>query len=292
MPDDPTTTPADTPAPSSSTEGTPPVTPAPVEPGPSGGTDWRAALPEDQRALKSIEPFKDIAALVKGYDNLSRKLGTASDERPPDSPDGYKLKLPEFGPDTGLAWDQARMAKPIAALHAAGLTTKQMQAAVDVYAGLVVESHDQQRSAWGKQEAEALAAGTAALERRWGPKDGPTWKAREGRVHAVINGLAADGATADEINGMLAMAVKYPVLLEGMARWGDQMLERGFIDGADVPQGMTMDEAERKADEIRARMKTLPEGDPVRLKLRDDLLELNRIAAGPRGREVVATVGR
>lgn len=285
----------------SPTDGTASVTADPASGLPSAApaADWRALLPEDLRADAALAQIKGKdwseagPMLAKGYVNAQKLVGQRKPEDAvPESPDKYPLKLPEFGQESGVTWDQARMSKYIAKLHAAGYTPKQMQAAVDTYAALVLEQRDLERGALGKMEAEDIAAGKAKLAQAWGPEGSPGWKAREARVHAVVRALEEDGATDDEIAAMQAMAVKYPVLLQGLARWGDQMLERGYLDGHDVPQGMTADEANTKADEVRAKIKALPEGDPARAALVDQLWELNRIAAGPKGREAVATLGR
>src|SRR3990170_5621200 len=129
-------------------------------------TDWRAALPADLQADKSLEQFKgkDWAevgpTLAKGYVETKKMVGGSlkipkEDATPeevaafytalgrPETPDKYDTKIPEFPPDAGVPpLDQVAFRDFLAVSHGAGLTAKQVQAVMDWYGAYTLANVD------------------------------------------------------------------------------------------------------------------------------------------------------
>ena len=290
--------------------------PPPASSPPSPG-DWRAALPEDLRAEKSLEAIKGAGwdeagpLLAKGYVNAQRLVGGAvkvpgEGAKPEEvaefhrklgvpaeaTAEKYGLKLPEIPKELG-DWQPAEVDSALKAMHAAGATPKVAQAAFDAYAQYVLRLHDRARAQRGQQEAEQRVTVLKSLEKQWGPQDGPVWKRNQALADGAIRHVL-DQAPATVVQAIVEQANASAELAAAWATVGDALLEDGFLAGDEVPGGMTAQEAQAKADAMRNDPKhpLNIEGHPQRQAALDAFLELNRVAAGPRGREVVAIVGR
>jgi len=109
------------------------------------GSDWRTTLPEELKAHKSLEKFKDPAALAKSYLALEtyqgRSVAIPGPEASPadqatfwakvgahDAPEKYTVSVPE-----GTTVDAGMLAPFQAAAHAAHLTQDQWAAMVSTF---------------------------------------------------------------------------------------------------------------------------------------------------------------
>jgi hypothetical protein len=155
--------------------GTPP-------PGGGGTGSWLDTLPQDIRSSPSLIKYKSIEELAKGHINAESLIGKKRIAAPdqswkdtdweefyksvgrPETPDGYKLpelKLPE-----GLKADGAKVKKAREAFHKAGLTGRQFEAAMGLYAEELSTAHEAERVA----RETAISEGTNALKQKWGDK--------------------------------------------------------------------------------------------------------------------------
>lgn len=214
---------------------------------------WRNVLPEDLRADKSLESFKDIAALAKSYTETKRMVGDAirvpkegatPDEWKafhgklgvPESPDKYPVTWPEV---PGKTWDPVLQGHALTRLHSAGYTPKQAQAAIDLFAELAIKGADQvtARDATERREAEA------DLVKSWGPKNSPLYSrnlalAREAaRVAAEKTGDPRIAHLIEQESG------NSPAMVKLLAWIGGAMLEDGEITG-DIPGEVSREDAE------------------------------------------------
>lgn len=111
--------------------------------------DWRATLPEDMRAEKSLADVKDIVTLAKNYVNTKKLVGgsvrlpgdDASEEEVaefynklgrPESPDKYS-KLDKSSLPEGTEWNEELESSYYQWAHAAGLSDKQANAMLQKY---------------------------------------------------------------------------------------------------------------------------------------------------------------
>ena len=164
--------------------------PAPVDanpnpagdPAPAETTSWRDSLPEDLKAEKSLESFKDVNSLAKSYVHAAAKIGAKgliipADDAPqeekdafaaalgrPETPDGYEFAYPEGYPDELKAEEDVTAFKGKA--HELGLSSKQLAGIMDWYNESVMGKHK------GMVEGMAAAKETAetALRTEWGSK--------------------------------------------------------------------------------------------------------------------------
>lgn len=153
------------------------ATPAPLSSAPPPPPDWRASFPEDLRNHKSLEKFKGMEDVARGYVELEKYRGRSvafpdENSRPedrdafnakvdawrgvPDSPEKYTIAGPEGMPlDPGLVttWQQV--------FHRGRFTPDQVALIQDAYFG----------SALGNPEVAAESMRTTAettLKAEWG----------------------------------------------------------------------------------------------------------------------------
>lgn len=280
---------------------------------PIAPTDWRANLPPELQAEKSLESFKDVGALAKGFVETKRMVGKGldvpgKDAKPeqiaeyrkragiPESPDKYPLTLPKPPEGSGMAIDQKMLSGFLGKMHAAHARPEIVQAALDAYAEHMATRWDQWRNLQAESEQTDLSGAIAELEKKWGPKDGPMWKHHQARAELAIRTLMAD-APIPAVQRIVESA-NDPEVADAFSQLADSLIERGFLGEDELPSGMGAEDAQSKADAIRdAALKdpAHPLNDPhhpEHEKMLKNYLELNAVAAGPRGREVVASVMR
>lgn len=253
----------------------------------TAGTDWRASLPEDLRAEKSLESFKDVGALAKSYVETKRMVGDAlkvpgpeakPEERAafftklgrPEAPDKYAIKPPVFPEEMGIGWDSEAQAAFLAEMHDAGLTNAQVQRALDWYGKYMLGAHDTQI----RQTAAERKAAEAALRTAWGS----AWDRNVGLARAAVHKLFAgdeDVLAAFEAKG------NNPNIVKGLALVGEMLVERGEIRGDEHRGGRTAEEIEAELTAIRNDPKSVND-----MKAGDRILALTRelLAVRDRGR--------
>lgn len=233
--------------------------PAPVPP-----TDWRAGLPEDLRAEKSLETFKGAdwaevgPVLAKSFVETKRLVGSAvkvpaADAPPeewaafytaagrPESPDKYAVKDQVFPPELGITVDPEGQKAFLGVAHAAGLTTAQVQKVLDWYGQYTIGQVDGQ----ARQTGEARKTAEAALKQEWGS----AYQRNTGLARATVStlfGRDPELAAAVEDMGNNVAFVK------GLVRIGEILHERGEIRGDEVSGGRTVSEIQADIDRIRA----------------------------------------
>lgn len=149
--------------------GTAPAAPAPATPAP---TDWRAGLPDDLKGHKTLEKFKDPAALAKSYIQMESFRGRsvvipAADAPPEEQADFYKkLGVPETSdaykiePPQGQQFHPELVKSAQQMFHALKLTPQQAQGLLHYYTGTLANNTDQIE----KLRIET----TSALKGEWG----------------------------------------------------------------------------------------------------------------------------
>lgn len=140
--------------------------------------DWRAQIPEDVKNEKVWEQYRTPGDVYKAHANLIKYQGRSiaipdPAAKPedwdafynklgrPESPDKYEIKRPEKLPE-GMVyredWEQLARQK----LHAAGLTSKQMQSALDLWNNDIAPQIAQAGQGPSAEEAEVT------LRSQWG----------------------------------------------------------------------------------------------------------------------------
>lgn len=216
--------------------------------------DWRASLPEDLRAEKSLESFRDIGSLAKSYVETKKLVGSKTEgmvkvpgegatpeERAafhkaigvPEAPTAYKITRPESALDG--TWDEHAEADFLTRAHQAGLTQAQVSQVVDWYGKFIAGQLTK-----AQQEAQATAT---RLKEEWGPNYDPM----VGRANRAVQEFGGD-----EVVDFLAKTGlgRHPLMVKTFAKIGNALVEHGAL-AASGPAGMTAAEAQAKIDEIR-----------------------------------------
>ncbi|HXG17176.1 MAG TPA: hypothetical protein VNK50_13070 [Calidithermus sp.] len=261
----------ETATPAAGAESAPAAAAAPAPPpGPGPAEDWRAALPEELRRDKSLESFRDIAALAKSYIETKRLVGASvrlpgPEAKPeeweafwgrlgrPAEPAQYLaqgVKLPELPAETGLSWSPGDVDRFLGAAHRAGLTPRQVQAVLDFYAEYSLGLTDRARAEQAQQEQQRRRQLVAELEKRWGPQGGPLWRQQLSRADAALDELL-DGAPAEVRQRIVDLVNQEPELAEALARIGEGLISRGFVSGDELPAGLSVTDIDAKIAAIR-----------------------------------------
>jgi hypothetical protein len=223
----------------------------------NGAADWRASLPDELRAEKSLESFKDVGALAKSYVETKRMVGDAlkvpGDKATPEemsafytklgrpeAADKYTVKAPTFPEDMGIAWDGELQAAFLSQAHTAGLSNTQAQGMIDWYARALMRQHD---SATTRTAAERKQA-ESALRQVWGTAHDRNVGLARAAAHKLF-GADPDVLEAFEGKG------NNPAIVRGLHAVGELLFERGEIRGDDVGGGRTADEIEAEISRIR-----------------------------------------
>lgn len=165
-----------------------PVIPEPqatVTPEPAVTTDWREGLPDDLRASKGLEKFKDKAALATSYLELERKIGAKGLIIPkpdapqeevdaffralgrPDTPDEYKVEFPSDYPE--VLKNDERVSEFRGVAYKLGLSAEQVKGVLDFYVKGNMADHG---NYVGQMEVAKESVETA-LRTEWGDKFEP-----------------------------------------------------------------------------------------------------------------------
>ena len=214
---------------------------------------WRDTLPDDLKADKSLESFKDVAGLAKSFIETKKMVGARSavpgaDAKPedvaafrkalgvPDAPEGYALKRPEIA--AVLGWDDKAEAGFKAAAHKAGMTPVAAQAAVDYYASMLQTQHDAARA----MEREA----GAALRTQWGAN----YDANLGIANRALSQYGGDDLVEFLHTSKLGAD---PRMVQAWAKVGADLMESGFIRGENIGR-VSDEEADTKVRELNAEL--------------------------------------
>lgn len=234
------------------------TTPAPTPEVPPNGAppsgtppDWRASLPEELRADKALETFKDTASLAKSYIDTKKMVGDAirmpKGDAPqaewdkfyertgrPESADKYEFKL---GGDANTKHDDELIGEFKNMAHQAGLNPRQAQALLDGYTKF-------SEARLGKQATE-MQAGLDTLKKEWGG--------------AWDNNLSSATRAVKELGGEELSKVldetglgNHPVLVKFFAKLGKEITEEPVIVGDATEQQSSLDAIQTKINAIMA----------------------------------------
>jgi len=255
-------------------------------------TDWRAGLPDDLRAEKSLETFKGAdwaevgPTLAKSFVETKRLVGSAlklpgEDAKPgdwdafytalgrPESPDKYAVKEQTFPPELGITVDPEGQKAFLGVAHAAGLTTAQVQKVLDWYGQYTIGQVDGQV----RQTGEARKTAEAALKQEWGS----AYQRNTGLARATVATLFGRDP---ELAAAIEDAGNNVALVKGLVRIGEILHERGEIRGDEVSAGRTVTEIQAEIDRIKATPNV--ENDPT---AGDRILNLTRELLAARDRK-------
>jgi hypothetical protein len=226
--------------------------------------DWRADLPDDLKADKTLATVKDIPALAKMVVEGQKWIGSSirlpgKDAKPeelakwisdngakvkgipgllpegaPISPDQYAIQRPEIALD--VPWDEQAEKGFLAAAHKAGLSNAQAQMIIAFYGDMltnqVLGAQDQ------AQQVEA------DLRKEWGPN----YDANLGRANRAIQEFG--GKPLIDLLAQSGMG-RHPLMVRAFVAIGNAMVEHGALPAGGEP-GVTPEQATQKIREIRA----------------------------------------
>lgn len=223
-------------------------------------TDWRASLPEDLRAEKSLESFKDIGALAKSYVETKQLVGTKlpeglttetvseylkrKAEDAPESPDKYSIKAPTFDEKLGIEWDASRQARMLAKMHTLGASNRMVQGLIDAWAEETVATRTAEAAAYAAESKAARDASAKALHERWGAAYDQNLRLAYDTVEKYFKGN-------ERLRTALLEEGNNPDLLEGLVEIGRDMFERGEVRGDAPGIGRTPDDLRAEINAIR-----------------------------------------
>lgn len=221
--------PGNVPAPAENTPGQTVIKPEVINAGAGEGTDGKPLPPLPERPQWLPEKFQKPEDLARSYTELEKKLGSAGafpkDDAPqaerdafwnklgrPETPDKYDLKTPSA--EDGWNKDHEGIARQ--RLHAAGLTQKQVQAAIDLHVDLI--------GAGVKQIDAGAKETTALLQKEWGG-------AFETNMNYMVTALRQLGGD-DTVRMFTQTPIgNNPTMIRLMAKVGRALGEAGFVDG-------------------------------------------------------------
>ena len=235
----------------------------------SSGGDWRSGLPPDLVADKSLESFKDVGALAKSYVEIRRTVGAplqppGADAKPeqlaayrqrlgvPESPDKYELDLPKPAEGSGFQWDPHWVGRMKEHFHKAHMTPAQIRAASELFHEYMHSMADRTKAAQVQEEQAELAQSVKVLEEKWGPHNGPQWRYHQARAETAVKTLLADASESDR-QEVLVLA-NHPAVAHALSQLADGLLERGFIDGQELPAGVSIAQASAPKQALLAEM--------------------------------------
>lgn len=245
--------------------------PAATGAAPSPAPEWAATLPDDLKAEKGWERFKDVAALAKSYRDLEKRMGTATKSDVPADPTGYDLKLP---PVPGLVADDAAISHFKGIFHRAGVGAAAAQTIVEAYAEYEAQRVVNEHRSWIEQHQEIVA--------EWGQ---PLFARRATLAADVVREFGGERFTK-WLNA--SKMGDNPELIRFLGMIGEQFAEDGVIETA-TEHRMDEGDIQRRINELREQIVKLPEGSPLRERLTQERYELYKKMPG--GTKPIATFG-
>ena len=212
---------------------------------------WKDALvPEDLRGRKVFDAVPDLRAVLKLLAHQEKFLGSQGKgimplgENPtatelemfrkslgiPDTPEGYKVEVPE---GLGDYYDEAVMKETLKGLHALHLTPKQV-------AGVVALEAERLRAGIKEQEQSEAAARDdteAALKEIWG--------ADYEKNLRLANRIIAENVSDEEKDGLLALIGNSVPVARLFAKLGEAHLEDKVVSTDVERPGSASSEIER-----------------------------------------------
>ena len=250
----------------------------PAEPKP---TTWRDTLPDDLKAEKSLDAFRDVNSLAKAFVETKKMVGqrtikpldaSSSPEEVsayrkahniPDDPAGYftvGVSRPEIA--AGAEWNETIESEFLKTMHATHATPATVQAAMNYYAGL--------EGARIKEAVRETQAAAQELRREWGP----TFDANLGRANRAIQEFGGDALV--EKFAATGMG-RDPLVVKAFARIGNALVETGAMQPEGLALNLTPDDARKQIADKREEIKKLPEGHPRVSEIIDQILALTKV---------------
>lgn len=275
-------------------------------------SDWRASLPLELQADPALAKYKSVEDALRGAVHAQRLIGKATeypkaDAKPedvaeyrrragvPETAAKYGVTLPQA--PAGKAWDQGLLSGFLEAMHGAHARPEVVQAALDQFVTYAAKEADRERAASASESVADRAAAVKALEAVWGPQGGALWRHHETRALMAIDTLMGDAPP--EAIQRIKEAANDPEVAHAFSLLADGLLERGFVGAAEQASDVGgASQAQAKADAIRdaaakdPRHPFVDATHPDHERVVNEFLAYSAIAAGPRGREVVAEVRR
>lgn len=240
----------------------PPETEAPENPTPETPSTWLDSLDADLRQAPGLSNFKSVGDLAKGYLETKSKVGQKgltlpkADSPPeawdeiyaaigrPQSPDQYELG--EWAPPKDVPWDPGFQEEALKTLHAAGLSSAQVQKVLGWYGKKAGDSYQgiQSRKAemteqWSEQVSKAWGQATPAkldLANRTFDTFFP-----EAVKQSIIDAVTPEGGPLGE----------HPAFLEAMAKIGQHLSEHQLLgDKEPIRFSHTPEEAQAAFDKL------------------------------------------
>lgn len=258
---------------------TAPETAAAATPVPS----WRDSLPEDLKADKSLESFKDVGALAKSFVETKKLVGQKALAVPgdgatpeekaafhaalgvPKTPAEYKLKGHEMMAHP--EWNRGAQDAFLKIAHAHGFTPAQADAAVQFYANFIGEQV--------KSNTTMATEGRVELKTDWGVN----YDAFMGIANqAMTQTASALGVERGDLYN--ATSGTDPALVARLFHWvGSNLAEHGLLQGEPAAGITTPAEAAGKMQELQAQLLKVPEGSQQARALIDQIANLGRAIA-------------
>lgn len=203
--------------------------------------DWTSTLNEDMKGFVQTKGFQGPDAVIESYRNLEKLVGVPQDQiiklpkdndpevmsgvwkrlGRPDSPDGYKLPIPE-----GDSGEFAKTISPI--LHKANLTDRQAETLATEWNTMQAEAEKTQKLEYETRITEE----TDALKKEWGA-------AYNDKIQVGKEAMKQFGIEAEVIDA-LESQIGFSKVLKVMSNIGAKLGESEFVRGdADFSGRMT-----------------------------------------------------
>lgn len=232
---------------------TTPITNVPVQ-------DWRTALSPDLRSNPVIERMKSVEDLAKEHINVQKLIGTEKLPAPKDdwTPEQFndfytKLGRPSDPKDydlagverpEGLPWDDGFQESMVAAMHSAGMNSKQVKAVLGAYIESVGGQYD---SAMGQMQ-QTREEGIQNLRNEWG-------RSFDSQIDLAKRAfMAGAGESYEDVASMtLSDGTKlgdHPQIIKAFAALGGKMSEHGLVGGTSIRTSQSPQEASGERNKL------------------------------------------
>jgi hypothetical protein len=262
--------------------------------------DWRAGLPADLAGSGDLTRYKSLEDFARGFIETKRMVGApltapAADAKPEQLAayrqrlgvpelDKYEIDLPAPIEGAGFQWDPHWVGRMKESFHKAHMTPAQSKAVADLFHEYMHTMADRTRAAGAQEDQQERAAAIKELEQHWGPQGGAQWRYHEARARTAVNTLME--GKSDAARQRIYELANDPEFAAALSEMADGLLERGFIDGQELPAGTSIAAASARKAALLAEMAKDPlhplknPQHPAREATMREWEELNRIEAG------------
>lgn len=213
----------------------------------------------------SLQRYKDVQSLAKGYLQLEKRLPDADkmvlppgpDASPkevrdfftkmgvPESPEGYAEHLKDFKKPEGLPWDDDLGLHMLASAQHWGIEPAKLKGFLQDFADHQGSTFQALKERWANEKRTA----DEALAKEWGDKKDVMEDAAMAAAEWIFGDEGAKAIMEVELVDGTALG-NQPSWRKGLAKFGEFLIEHDMVEGRTARLGATPADAKKKLDEL------------------------------------------